>query len=194
MRNCFLVHNNWFLDQLETSQQLEYVWHALFGGGHGTTVRSADVIWSLWGGQTQLFEKFFKLREEKKKSRTCISPPLVTINLIINKTLKTRWPWEKSERLGMCRGPVGPPHESHLKVRRLWGLYRWLWRAALKSQRPLFCDRWSLVQTQKVLQLEARSWPHRCMLRLKTTLPLAWSWVAAFSRALQCWKQAWRKW
>lgn len=166
MRNCFLVHNNWFLDQLETSQLLEYVWHALFGGDHGTTVRSAAAICSLRGGQTQLFEEFFKLWEEKK-TRTCISTQFVTINLIINKPLKTQWSWEKSATWRNMQGSVGSPHKSHLKVRCLRGLYWWLWRDALKPRHPLLCDRWSLIQTHKVLQLESSSRSHRCTLRLK---------------------------
>ena len=166
MGNCFLVHNNWFLQQLEPSQLLEDVRHALFGGAHGTTVRSADAICSLRGGQTQLFEEFFKLREEKKKSRTCISTQFVTINLIINKPLKTQWPWEKSAAWRNVQGSVGSPHKS--KVRCLRGLYWWLWRAALRPRHPLLCDRWSLIQTHKVLQLEASSWSHRCMLCLKS--------------------------
>lgn len=168
MRNCFLVHNNWFLDQLETSQLLEYVWHALFGGDHGTTVRSADAICSLWGGQTQLFEEFFKLREGKK-SRTCISTQFVTINPIINKPLKTQWPWEKSEpSLEECAGDLWA-HPTGVISR--WGACGVSTgdceELRLNHNTPSYAIRWSLIQTHKVLQLEASSWSHRCMLHLK---------------------------
>lgn len=187
MRNCFLVHNNWFLDQLETSQLLEYVWHALFGGGHGTTVRSADAICSLRGGQTQLFEEFFKLREEKKKSRTCISAQFVTINLIINKPLKTQWPWEKSELLGgMCRGSVGHP----TRVISRWGACRVstgdCGELRLNHNTPSYAtggrntDSQSASAGSKFMITQMYAAPQ------KTIASLAWFWGVAFRREPWC--------
>lgn len=89
--NCFLMHNNWFLDQLKTVQQAgiptaSHIWKV-------TTRRAEDCSCNLQvfiQTNTAPSREFFKRRRrKKKKSRAYILPWFITVKPIINKTQET---------------------------------------------------------------------------------------------------------